>query len=337
MQTQIGLQRSIDSVFRTHAWTQAWLDTWGNQVSSGIIDLGGRGNPLEMFYRIPHRFKRVIPANVVSLVGCGFGSLSTPRSEYNDITRLISAAGGVEALGSELNQANWNQLNLTDIVESSQENQDIKSLRSFYGWPEKVTKRELSYVISGISFNDYLSNLSKSKRLAIFNRRKRLKALGTLQRQRYDIENSEHFFDILNKFHIDRWKLPCYSKESIRFFKNFSKRLVDEGGTPIFDVIKVDGKPLSTLFDVIWKSRRYNLQMGFDSQQSKPLPLGYLHLGYAIEEALERKQTYDLLAGYGRRTDYKKKIATHEIPLISYAITRGYLSFFRTLQKFHIN
>lgn len=321
------------SVFRTQAWTQAWLDTWRKDISKGLIDLGGRGNPLEMLYRIPHRFKGIIPASVLCLVGNGFGSLSTPRSEYNNIFDLIAAAGGINTLGEELNRLSWQQMHLTDLAADYPEDSDVRSLLKLKLWGSHKVKEELSYSVENVGFNEYLAKLGGNTRLAFFNRRARLEKHGRIERQQYPLGEANKFFSLLNNFHIHRWGRPCYSTLSMTFLQNFCQRLSITGGESIFETIMIDGQSVSALFDVIWQGRRYNLQSGYSEYFDHKIALGSLHLGYAIEEALNAEQDYDFLAGQGKRSDYKAKIANCTTPLRSYIATRGYWKLIKNIQS----
>ncbi|WP_341936702.1 GNAT family N-acetyltransferase [Marinimicrobium sp. C2-29] len=327
-----NLHSHSQSVFRTEAWTQAWLDTWGKDISKGLIDLGGRGNPLEMLYRIPHRFKRVMPVSVLCLVGNGFGTLSTPRSEYNDISDLIRESGSIHELSKELHKLPWQQMCLTDIAAGYQEEDDVLSLIDFEPWGNHLIKEEPGYSIENMDFDHYLAKLGKSTRLAFFNRRSRLEKHGEVQRQQYSLIEIEQFFQLLNDFHIQRWGNPCYSGQSMNFMKNFCQRLIDSGGEAVPEAIMVDGQPVSVLFDVIWQNRRYNLQSGYHEHFAHKIPLGSLHLGYAIEDTLKARQNYDFLAGQGKKTDYKERIATHTTLLRSHIATRSYWKIVKSVQ-----
>ncbi len=55
----------------------------------------------------------------------------------------------------------------------------------------------------------------------------------------------------------------------------------------------------------------YNIRSAIDTKFHKKLSPGLLHLGYAIEEACASPavRRYELLAGHGKRTNFKRDIA----------------------------
>ena len=75
--------------------------------------------------------------------------------------------------------------------------------------------------------------------------------------------------------------------------------------------LKLDNRILSVLYNVVIGDREYNLQLGFDQFFDRAkVSLGLLHLGYAIEHAIGASVSQlDLLAGSGKKTHFKEKLA----------------------------
>src|SRR5690606_25191716 len=128
------------SVFRTEAWVQAWIDTWGKDPLINLIDLGGRNHPLECVYLIKHRLKKVIPINTLCLAGAGFGAMSTPRAEYNNLDSLIAMAGNTQYLQRELDKLRWLQFVVTDIDATSATPSQIEQLSEGKNWQVHIEK-----------------------------------------------------------------------------------------------------------------------------------------------------------------------------------------------------
>jgi hypothetical protein len=311
------------SVFRTEAWVQAWIDTWGKDPRIYLIDLGGRNNPLEQVYLIKHRLKKILPVSTLCLAGVGYGAMSTPRAEYNDLDALIKMAGGIDPLRQELSRLKWQQFVITDIDTSTPTVQQIEQLATNSRWAIHTEKPEPAYAIRQTNFDDYLKGLGSNTRLAYFNRRERLAQQGEIAFIEYALQESADFFAQLNQFHLKRWGSPCYSVQSQAFMKNFAERLAAAGGKVIMQGLAVNGELVSVLFDVIWGNTRYNLQSGYAENRFNKIALGSLHFGYAIQAALEQGQDYDFMAGRGKSKNYKKSISNFQSEIRTVLVERG--------------
>jgi hypothetical protein len=324
------------SVFRTEAWVQAWIDTWGQHPAIRLIDLGGSHRPLEHVYLIKHRLKKILPINTLCLAGVGFGAMSTPRAEYNDISALLEMAGSVNELQKLLRPLGWQQFVITDIDTTTPAMVEIEQLVDGTGWRIYTEKAELAYSIRHTSFDDYLKGLGTNTRLTYFNRRERLAQHGEIAFEDYAIQDAPIFFKYLNQFHLKRWGTPCYSPDSQAFMQNFAERLTAAGGKVVMQAMTVNDETVSVLFDVIWQQTRYNFQSGYAENRFPKIALGSLHFGYAIQVALEQKQNYDFLAGTGKHNNYKERIANNVVALQSKVIEIRMLNRLRVLTGMRI-
>ena len=194
-----------NSVFRTEAWVQAWIDTWGQDSRIELIDLGGQNNPLHMVYRIRERVKKVLPITTLVNAGFGFGSLSTPRAEYNSQQGLVDMAGGLLPLQHQLDSLSWSQYSLADVSAQSATNTLVRQLEGIGKWHFRLVKSEPAYSIKSTDFPQYLASLGSTTRAIYFNRRQRLQEHGEIGFRRYSCTEAKEFFALLNNFHIPRW------------------------------------------------------------------------------------------------------------------------------------
>ncbi len=311
----------MESFFRTQAWVQSWLETWGKSAGITLIDLGGRQRPLEMLYTINHRIKGIVPVRSLVVAGYGFADFCPPRAEYNNLDSLISLAGGMDPLMRSLSTLHWDQFAITDIAE---EDAGIILRGESIDRLHKVRYQdELAYRIAPMSFELYKAQLGASTRAKYFNQRRKLANYGEVEIR--EIEQPLIFFKVLNNFHLGRWGKPCYSSSTINFFTLFIERLRNEGGVAILQALQINGEIVSVLFDIVWKSVRYNLQSGYHEGRFGQIALGSLHLGFAIEQALKNGWAYDFLAGNGKHTNYKQKIATETMSMTNICFARGWL------------
>ncbi len=329
-----GRTQDNNSVFRTEAWVQAWIDTWGKDSRIQLIDLGGRANPLEHVYITQAWLKKIIPVKTLCLAGVGYASVSTPRAEYNDLSALVSLTGSVKGFYSAISGLAWQQFYLPDILQHSAAEQNIRSLAMQPALMLHTQNIEPAYAAQAQCFDNYLAQLGSNTRLAYFNRRKNLAQQGEVHFQNYTIESVHQAFTLLNHFHCQRWGRPCYSPDSQKFMKIFCERLVAQGGSFILQSMHVNGEAVSIIFDVIWQSTRYNFQSGYQENKYPKIALGALHMGYAMEQAIVNQQVYDFMAGTGKNSDYKKRIATQTQFIASHAIERSYLKALRSAQGY---
>ena len=326
--------RAPASVFRTAAWVQAWIDIWGKDKRLQLIDLGGSANPLEHVYIVKQSLRKIIPAKTLSLAGVACGQISSPRAEYNDINSLVVAAGGVGELAKVINQLDWQQFYMPDIHEESSAGRQWQDYESVNTHLLVSSAADIAYAVDARNFDEYLQALGSNTRLAYFNRRKNLIKEGDLDFKEFGLAESDRFFEILNEFHRLRWGRPCYSPLSQVFLTNFAERLLDENGRVIMQGMRVNGELVSVLFDVVWNGTRYNFQSGYYENRYSKIALGAVHMGYGIEQAIANKQVYDFLAGAGKNSNYKSRIADRERLLGSFRIERGLLQKFRKIQKY---
>lgn len=321
------------SVFRSAAWVQAWIDTWGKDPALQLIDLGGSSNPLEYVYITRQRRKKIIPVNTLTLAGIGCGLISTPRAEYNTMNELIARAGGANDFFKLIKPFSWQQLYLPDVLQGSATETEIHQLAQRRELTLCALKTEPAYAVDSASFDDYLQQLGANTRLAYFNRRKNLVQQGDVNFHEYAISDADHAFALLNNFHVQRWGRPCYSPESQAFMKNFGARLRDQGGHFILQSMQINGTPVSILVDVIWNNTRYNFQSGYAESKYPKIALGALHMGYGIEQAIKQQQIYDFMAGSGKHSNYKQRIATRVQTITTYSLERGFIKTLRQLQQ----
>jgi len=331
---QVAIQsESPGSVFRTRAWVQAWIDTWGSHPKIQLIDLGGRKDPLEQVYIASQVFKKCLPIKVLNLAGVGSSSVSTPRAEYIDLMPFIQLAGNPVELARLLMPLKWQRFNIPDVLDSSGTFPQLQVIAAHTSGILHRHTRELAYSVVPQPWPEYVAGLGANTRLAYINRRKNLLQQANVEQENWPLERAEQFFTWLNQFHCERWANPCYSLESQKFLKNFGTRLIDEGGCLLFRVLRVNGQVTAVLLDIQWRDTCYNLQSGFLETSFPKIALGSLHMGYDIEQALQQGLRYDFMAGQGKHSNYKERIATCTQAMSGYYLERGIMKNLRQFKQ----
>lgn len=301
------------TLFQTDAWQSAWWKTWGNTPGFTLLTPGGAGHC--GLYLDHYRFKRLIPIRCLQYTGTNYRRLKTPRAEYNH---------GIQYL-DDISSIRWDEAVFRDVLRNSDEYNEIIGLGQGLGCMVRTLGRDTAYSIrtSG-TFEEFLAKLSSGTRLRVFNRRGLFEGYNP-ERTNYFPDRVPEFFALLNDFHVGRWGKPCFEGSSLLFHQRFLSEWKKKDRDAVLEVLKVDGAPVSLIYDVCFDKVSYNIQAGFDSQFHKKLSLGKLHLGYRIEAAFSDQSTqkYDLLAGWGRAEDYKKSIAGESVELVSLMLVRN--------------
>jgi hypothetical protein len=172
-------------------------------------------------------------------------------------------------------------------------------------------------------FSAYAAQLSSSTRRKLLHRRKLLLQLGTVRFENVPVHDNARAFAELNELHATRWGTPIYSPRMLRFHSDLAA-----GGAQLWRAqlsrLWLGDRLISVLYDVVLGDRQYNLQMGFDERLDRRLSVGLLHLGWAMQSAAESGIiAYDLLAGRGKKTQYKSHLAQQNRELQSVWLLRG--------------
>ncbi|HEY0941165.1 MAG TPA: GNAT family N-acetyltransferase [Steroidobacter sp.] len=172
-------------------------------------------------------------------------------------------------------------------------------------------------------FERYLATLSGNARRSLFNQRRKLAEKGELTVTEVPPAELDAALQEMNRLHALRWNAPALSGVNLRVHEDLIRRWADSGSVRM-SIIRIDGKPISVLYDLRVGQAQFNVQMGFDPGFDSSISLGLIHLGYAMEQAArDGVQTYDFMAGTGRSTDYKKRIATRTANVITIQYLRN--------------
>ncbi len=333
-----SLMRGVDPLFMSLAWREHWWTLWGAVAGEQVtLSCADREGPLAIapLYKDRVRLLAFFSYVRLQLMGCSYGTLSTPRAEYNSfLLRDTATSNAFQALAERLEAISWQEMVLQDVIVGSAMDVELHAWCQRRRWGLREILRDQAYAVgTGAGFDRYLASLGSSTRLKLFNRRKLLATLGAVQINNLFPQRVDEFFDLLNGFHRTRWGCDCFGPESLSFHKRLIQSLADQGADIDLSLLALDGKPLSVLYNVRCGDRVYNLQSGYLESFHPKISLGTLHLGYAIEAAFACPDAlhFDMLAGRGKQTDYKRAIADEVVSLWSYKIVRS--PFLRALYR----
>lgn len=241
-------------------------------------------------------------------------------SEYLDVVAIAGYEAEVRAacLKSVLEHERCSEFVITWSAAGASWLEVMKSLpRSLCSYLREIDPMTSYQADLSAGFEQYLAGLSGNARRSLFNQRRKLAEKGEV---RVDpVPPGEHLAALreMNRLHALRWNSAALSKETLSVHEELIARWSDRGNIQM-SIIKIDGKAVSILYDVRQGATQYNIQMGFDPNFDSSISLGLLHLGYAMEQAAhDGVRIYDYLAGTGRSTDYKRRIATRTAAVVS--------------------
>jgi hypothetical protein len=308
-------------IFSTHEWIDAWQTAWADSNNIKVVqahtDLthGRHG-----FYRYCQTKLSLFTFTTLFPAGISTPASPSLRSEYFVVGEQTAAEFIAAACRHQ-----WDQLFIPDVLINSLEYSELVRAVEAAGLTVLVRDTATSYAVRVRDniFEHYLKCIGSNTRLKLYNKRKKLYALGVIEVRNLWPQLDE-FIDILNSFHQQRWGKPCYQGRNLQQIIMFLQSIAANGGAPDLSVIYCDGKAISAVLDLHYKQRIYNIQSGYLEKFQDGISLGTLHLGMQIEKAFSMDADYyDFMAGNGKNSNYKQSLATHSEDFASLMLVRS--------------
>ena len=308
------LRSDADSLFLSWDWMYSWWQVWA-QDDFELLLLGAyNGDQLvgiAPLYSKTAPSKLLINSRYIEFIGTSSTSHFGFRTEYLEFLADRScAAEAVQSLFNWIaNEATFDEMRLNDIVKGSATHRCALGFAE-YGHYIRLQEASQTYGIdTHDAFDSYVKRLGKNSRLKVFNRRKVLEDLGDVTLETIHQSNFGEVLDHLSEFHLRRWGRHI----SYKNHRNFIDLLCNDSDKSVSGIIiRLDGKLLGCTFDVDCGNTCYNFQLGFADNVDKKISMGSLTIGYAAERCFNNPhlEYYDLLAGEGKHSNYKNRIAT---------------------------
>ncbi len=324
-------ETAVDPLFLSWDWQHTWWQTWGERLDGELLLLTARLESGELvgiapLYVSTEKLKKIININRVQFIGNNWRGVGTVRTEYLDfIVKPDFHADVVSAFVKYVHsQVRHSEFVICDLDDESPTAQLLTKESCALGYWRRVLDTDSSKLIRlRGNFQEYLSGLGKNTRLKFFNRRTLLESQGEVKVSYADEANLAEYFDVMNGLYKMRWGRPLFSGCNYRFHFDFCKKMYEQGKLR-FSVLSVDGKPVSVLYNVRVDGTEYYIQSGFNHRFHKKISMGFLHLGYAVEDAFESGlKKFDLLIGRGKNTQYKTHVANHEKPVCALQLIKS--------------
>ncbi len=307
-------------LFGSQAWNNAWRQTWGQSQALRI-------SPETRFYTQAIKLKGYIPIIQAVPIGHSTQGLPSIRSEYTFFAQHPDhSATQIEQFFTQAKTQPWHQLWLSDLPTDATEYPIIlKTAKEHELWIHSVEINTAYGVDTRQNrWEDYLHQLGKNTRLQVYNRRKNLEKLGTVEIKNY-WPQWQDFLVIMDGFHQKRWGKPLYTGKNKEFMEILLPELAASGHSIDLSVLSLNNTPLAAIIDIHINGHVYNLQSGFNEEFDNKISLGSLHFGYKIEQAFNNPaiEYYDFMAGKGRSANYKKQLATHSLDFATLCCIRS--------------
>lgn len=321
---------SADPLFMSWKWLSTWWSIFCGRESQlrlyQVLDRDGQRVGLAPCWLSRERVKRLIPVRRLQFIGNRWRNDTVAITEYTDFIahplRHADVVTGVLEHAAE--GADWDEFVMVAVRSDSPTLAVLRELAAARGWLLRISDPTVSYRVSlAGGFDGFLARLSGQTRRQLFNKRQRLHGRAVRRVVADDATTVDRALQTLNQFHLQRWGKPAFSGARLEF-----QRRICQGALPAaqlrLEVMSVADRPLSIVFDLLAGTTEYNIQSGFDAAAAPDLSPGLMHLGCAIEAAAAcGRQWFDLLAGTGRSSDYKRSLADERIELVTVQLVRA--------------
>lgn len=320
-------QSSANPLFLGWQWQYSWWETWGDELGLELCLLqawqGDRLVGIAPLYLHTVPLLRLLPVRRLQFIGNAWKFRDTVRTEYLEFITPEDCAGDVCAAFAAYieNSLEWDDFVVCDLLNSTETWRQLAARQARSAWTMLERSRDYGIVVDTQGkFSDYLDGLGRHTRRKLYNQRALLEWMGAISFSRASTDNHNEHLATLNQFHRERWGKDCFSGHSLDFHRRFIARLPSHDVLDMNSIL-LDGRPVSTIYNIRLGGCLYNLQSGFDERLNDKLSPGTLHIGYSIESAFTNPGVtgFDLLAGKGKHEFYKSRF-------------KGSLVQFRTIQ-----
>lgn len=331
---------SGQSVFTSWSWTYAWWQVF-KESDYDLCLVACRSEQrlvaILPFYVVSEPFLKLFSLRRLYFIGCKGRGEAGYRAEYLDFIVAKDEKKGIKErlLGYLVENSGADELVLNDVPLSSSYLSAISSVALKSRAYVRETARDQTYYVSMQSGHEaFLSGLGKGTRARIKGSERRMVEQSSFSVRNISGIGSQVLLASLKELQAKRWD----NQESFSGYSKFLDALLSLGdgedwgeGSEIELVgvqLEYEGAVVAATLDVRYESAVYNLMLGFSEVDVKRVSLGLLALSLDIKRRSrdgEKLAIYDLLAGSGKRTDYKAKIAQKGAELVSHQLLLSWL------------
>ena len=325
---QLLAQSDADALFLSWHWMHGWWQIF-RKYSQELRILGVYRDEQLIGIAPLHLHRGLylggkLPSKRLELLGSCSGKPAGLLSEYlGFVLHRDFEKKALEAIIDSLDKlTSWQEIRLQHIPLESPLNNVLHHLGKI-----RELDRSTGYPIDTRgSFEDYLAGLGRNTRLKLFNRRKLLAGLGTVELRPVEEGGIDRLIDALNEFDKIRFGHDStINALARRQFHQLHDSMPGLSITSHSSLLYLDDELLSVIINFRLGRCVYNMQLGYRPDFHKKISLGTLHLGYALEAAFEDPEIdrFDLLLGSGKNSDYKRHLTDRRREAASWQVLRS--------------
>ena len=320
-----------DPLFMSGEWLQTWWEVFGEYEEVSWAAFGAFDHTDKLVGAIPlferaARVRKLWPIRRLEWFGGFWYGPSSVLSQYPDILgecehrrELVDGF-----MASMADRSGWDELVIDRVCRDGESLRLLSEAARSRGWLVRLNPLAPSMVIDLDSgFEAYRAGLGAKTRRRVFNSRKRLEGLGSVEIREVPSSDLMAGFGLMNELRIRSRDEAALSNRAMLFHELLVKRVEGRGQSRLTFLL-LDGVPVSVNYALQVGCRVYGIQLGYDAEAAPGLSLGTLHVGYAVEAAAEAgAKSYDLLGGEGPGAMWKSHLANRPIALTGLQIVRS--------------
>lgn len=321
---QLLEKSDADRLFLSWQWQYAW---WKNclcrKARLQIIAVYHKQQLVALAPLFSHekRLKRLLSIRQLQFIGCSYDIPDAVRSDNLDF--ILERNADKRAIDQVLHRAirslSWDNFLVQSI---SRRAGAFRLLRRFQDNNRlEILSRSINYIVdfSG-DFKHFSKRLKKKIRQKTLLHRRLI--ADQLELKAVGFQDSEAFIRELNRLKVTRWNKPVYENQRLKFQQMFTDLCrQSENISLLSSMMLMDNKAQSAFFGFSCDNQGYFLQYAFDPAYNPKLSLGFLHLGYVIEQGYRQGlKQLQLLPGGGQSDPYKQYLANKLQPQVTVRI-----------------
>jgi hypothetical protein len=323
---------NANTLFLSWNWMHSWWQIWGRDIATELYILAAYSKDelvgiAPLYFHTSPILKGCVTVKRIEFLGTCYRNAHFIRAEY---LQFITKPDLQETVNRVLfdylfSKSGWDEIILSDLTVCSDTYKAINAFADENNCTIRVDCAEETYAITCTdSYSSYISGLGRNTRLKLYNRRKELEKHGPVLVRNVALSELDHSIGRLNKFHEKRWSSLCFSEKAKQFIVNISGNNCQDKNTYCSELL-VDGEVVSVLYNLKSGASVYNIQSGFIENFNRKISLGTLHLGYFTEELFKDNSidTFDLLAGTGKNSNYKARLSKPSTKLETIQVVRS--------------